>query len=463
MQRRITLGFVAVLLIFCAVLSPLTTHGKTDVILTSQKPQKVKNVIFMIGDGMGEMQIALGRAAKGSPLAMDQLQNRASISTANVGGGVTDSAAAATAMACGQKTLNGYLGVDEQGKPLQSLIEISQSLGKHTGLITTTTITYATPAAFASHVDNRGDENQIAVQMMEHSVDVLLGGGKGFFQSNMVEDKGESVTLLSKAKVQGYDTVFNKDDLLASRSGRIIGLFDVSHMPFERQRDVAFIPSLSQMEQKALDTLGGNPKGFFLMVEGGRIDHACHNNSIDDAAAEVMAFDDAVKTAMNFVQKHPDTLLVVTADHETGGLMAADTKTVAGFAFTSGGHTGANVPAFAMGFGSEAIQGQAENTQVFTWIQTMMSKGVAVTSGPKPFVTPLLTPAKTQELMHTATPKIVQTAAPQATVSIGPKVTAFIPIKNHTKDLSMIWMVIAASILFLGIGMVALARRKNSK
>jgi alkaline phosphatase len=236
---------------------------------------------------------------------------------------VTDSAAAATALACGEPTANGFIGVDPKGRPLTTCLEDARDAGLRTGLVTTTRITHATPACFASHVPNRTFEVEIARQMFaSNGPDVLLGGGAAVLDQ---VPQGASQTLSRQASAAGYTVTTDWNAAQASRpkSGRLLGLFAPSHLPFLVDRDApgeGRSPTLTEMTAKALELLAASDKGFFLMVEGGRIDHGGHANDVASVLGEMREFDETVALVRAFLAEHRDTLLVVTADHETGGL-----------------------------------------------------------------------------------------------------------------------------------------------
>jgi len=282
------------------------------------------NVILFIGDGMGFSQVVLGRIIKGSPLAMDSLPYVGTVSTYSEGkqkNWVTDSAAAASAMATGVKTYNGALSVNARKGKEATILELAQKAGMAAGLVSTSRITHATAAAFAAHHTSRGAEEEIALDILAHGVDVLLGGGKDYFLPEAekgVREDGKN--LIEEAKKAGYVFVETRDGMNGVKNGKLLGLFTDSYMSYEIDRDAAKEPSLAEMTRKAIDLLSQDPEGFFLMVEGGRIDHACHGHDGATAAADVIAFDEAVKEALNFAKKNGNTLIIVTADHETGGL-----------------------------------------------------------------------------------------------------------------------------------------------
>ena len=302
---------LAIIGLMLIILATTTTLAYTNV--TYQQPTtKVKNVIFLIGDGMGLSHIRLTQLAYGR-LALEYFTDIGIVYTDTLSGEVPDSAAAGTALATGVKTENGMISmVPVNGKlvSVMTLLELAQKLGKSTGLITTTRITHATPAVFASHVPDREMEVEIAEQLIEHGVDVLMGGGLKRFSED----------LLEKAREEGYTVIFNKTQLLELEGAKkVLGLFAWSHIPYVLDRDET-VPSLVDMVAKAIDILDDNPNGFFLMVEGGRIDHAAHGNDAPSVVAETKEFDEVVGLALNYALSRDDTLVIVVADHETGGL-----------------------------------------------------------------------------------------------------------------------------------------------
>ncbi|MBI3016977.1 MAG: alkaline phosphatase [Deltaproteobacteria bacterium] len=276
----------------------------------------VKNVIFMIGDGMGYNQIHISQELLGKKLFLTTLPVSGMVFTSSANNRVTDSAAAATALATAHKTNNQSLGKDPQGQDLPSLLEKLKKTGKRTGLVTTTSLTDATPAAFATHVSNRKEHPLIAQWLLKNKVDLLLGGGRKYF-----------LPLLSQFKKEHYELITSTQELshiLPLKNKRLLGLFHEEHLNYEIDREeipeMAEEPSLSQMTQAALQFLKNSPKGFFLMVEGGKIDHAGHEIDLATMAREVLEFDHAIEKAVAFAKKRKDTLIIVTADHETAAL-----------------------------------------------------------------------------------------------------------------------------------------------
>ncbi|QKG84416.1 alkaline phosphatase [Kroppenstedtia pulmonis] len=294
-----------------------------------------KNIIFMIGDGMGVTQVSAAAYMKGEgyeagKLALNTFKQTGMVTTHSRNNIVTDSAAAGTALASGYKTDNGVLGKVPKGKKprkdekyhdVPTVLDHFQKRGKSTGLVSTTRITHATPASFAAHVDHRDQENEIAVQLLGKNVDVLLGGGRRhFLPKQKGGNRDNKDNLLETAKNKGYSFVEDKQGLKKSDSSKLLGLFNDSHLSYELDRRLTKEPSLKEMTRKSLDVLDENKKGFFLMIEGGRIDHAGHANDPASIIQDTLAFDEAVREALEFAKKDRNTLVVVTADHETGGM-----------------------------------------------------------------------------------------------------------------------------------------------
>lgn len=306
------------------------------------KNSSVKNIIYFIGDGMGPTHVALARYYSlfvlGKDLNMTSIMKDGStayMTNYSADFIVTDSAAAGTALATGFKTNNGMISVTPDGRKRDTILEKAQSVGKSTGLISTARLTDATPASFASHSEDRAFENEIAVDMLEHKVDCLLGGGLMHFipQNTQGSERKDTRNLLTEAQKSGYTVVKNAKELKninAYNINRLLGLFSLSHMPYELDRNSNEVPSLSEMTEKALQILNKNQIGFFLMVEGGRIDHAAHANDAASVIKEVLAFDMAIGDALNYQKKEPNTLIVVTADHETGGIAITKGQPIGG-------------------------------------------------------------------------------------------------------------------------------------
>lgn len=292
-------------------------------------PGKAKNIILLIGDGMGpshfgaawlysnrvEKQdlkmVEVMRAGRTAYLANDTADSM-----------VTESAAAATQIACGVKVPARAAGMGTDGKtPCKTILEIARAKGMAAGLVTTSGITDATPASFVAHVAHRSQEDVVAAQQVASGVEILMGGRKQFFLPESAKGRRkDGRDLTAEAKRAGYTVVGTAAELQAAPAGKILGLFSMGNMAYEIDRAATREPSLAAMTAKTLEVLSQNPKGFFAMIEGGRIDHAAHRNDAAGTIRDTLAFDQAVGVALEFARKHPDTLLIVTADHETGGM-----------------------------------------------------------------------------------------------------------------------------------------------
>lgn len=284
-----------------------------------------KNVIFMVSDGMGMgtlsaavayQKLVLQRENQWLRMYQDLPVVRSLCETHAATGVVTDSAAAASCWGIGERIHNGVLNITPDGRKPITILQRMKAARKLTGLVTTATATHATPAGFVTTVASRQNQAEVAFQYLERGVDVVFGGGSEYF--------GES--LLAAYKKVGYTYLTTRTQLRSHQgSGPLLGLFAKKYLPMEvdrlrRPALQAAVPTLAEMTQAALANLQGGSAGFFLMVEGGRVDHAAHANDAIGAILDQMAFDDALTTVLQFVAANPDTLLIVTTDHGTGGL-----------------------------------------------------------------------------------------------------------------------------------------------
>jgi alkaline phosphatase len=277
-----------------------------------------RNVILMIPDGFGIGSITMARMALGRRLVLDSFVT-GHTDTRSSDNFVTDSAAAGTALASGVRTYNGAIGLDDDRQPVASVLEAARSRGMRTGLVTTTRITHATPAAFAAHVPARSMEEEIAVHLLTVAPDVMFGGGIEFFQPRPHGSRTDDRDLLEEARDAGYTVIRDEAELRSLTARRALGVFSESHMAYELDRPGTGQPSLAEMTEKALALLDG-PDGFFVMIEGGRIDHAAHGNDAAGHLGDILAYDEAVAAALAFAERDGNTLVVSVADHETGGL-----------------------------------------------------------------------------------------------------------------------------------------------
>ena len=298
---------------------------------------EVKNIILMIGDGMGENIITNAEIVKGDKLAMSGMQTKCYVTTDSLDG-TTDSAAASTALSCGVKTHNSYVGVDGDRNAVETMVEFAKARGLKTGLVATQVIPHATPAGMVAHVDYRGVYNVIFKQMLNAGVDVLFGGGSEYTGTTK---------MLSRMENLGYTYITTPEELYAADfETPVVGSFYWNGMY------AGNLPSLTDMTSSALDLLEGED-GFFLMVEESYIDITEADLDMDGTIKEMQVFDKCIDYVLSWAEDHPGTLVIVTADHETGGVLAAEDRkpeSVTNELFTSGGeHTSTNVPLFASG------------------------------------------------------------------------------------------------------------------
>ncbi|HEC2228423.1 TPA: alkaline phosphatase [Staphylococcus delphini] len=285
-----------------------------------------KNVIFLVGDGMGPAYNTAYRYFADNPDTKeventafdDYLVGTQQTYSDDDKENITDSAAAGTAFSSGHKTYNGAIGVDKEGHDLESVLERAKKLGKSTGLVSTAEITDATPAVYAANVDDRDKKDEIAHQFYDqrinnqHKVDVILGGGAKYFGK-------ENGNITDQFKKDGYGVVTNRQQLENAKEDRLLGLFADKNMPLAIDADEEQ-PELLDLQNAALERLSKNDKGFFLMVEGASIDKQGHANDVTGVMSEMEGFEKAFANAIDYAKSHPDTLVVATADHSTGGL-----------------------------------------------------------------------------------------------------------------------------------------------
>jgi alkaline phosphatase len=329
------------------------------------------NVMLFIGDGMGMEHVKAARYFKGEPLCFEAWPHFGLIDTESLNG-ITDSAAGATAIATGARVYNGVVGLANPGDSaeLQTVLEYYQGKGKRTGLVTTDAMTGATPACFGAHAASRDDVDVIVSNYLYRThPDILYGGGGAGLDPESAANAGYQV-------VADYAEMAAVDPAAATS---VSGQFGAGQMPYEYD-GVGELPHIWEMTSNALSVLGGGANGFFLMVEGGNIDHAAHNADTPRMIREVLAFDEAVQTALDWATNRTDTLIVVTADHETRGLLVTadngagndpDTE------WTADWHTTAPVGCWAWGPGSERVRESMANTNTFHVLQDASLLGSA--------------------------------------------------------------------------------------
>lgn len=328
---KIVAFFSAIVLFFQGLfgIAPKPVEPETDI-------RTVKNVIVMIGDGMGFNSIEKTRAEEGVvQFYMDSIPMRGESITNSANNSVTDSAAGGTAIACGIKTNNNALGVypsdlnNEKSHPM-NLAELAVSQGKLAGVITTDSTSGATPASFSSHTSNRGNEADITAQQLDSDLTLVWGTGTASFTSEKAVNKGFEV-ITDKAEMDALE-----------EGGRSFGQF--AHSLWHNY-SYKSMPTLTEMTVKAIDLLDDDEDGFFLMVEGAHIDKNSHNNEGEKMKEALLSFDSAIGAALDYAKTHSDTMVVVTADHETGGITYKNGE----YVYTTGSHTGVNVPLLVYG------------------------------------------------------------------------------------------------------------------
>ena len=317
-----------------------------------------KNIILMIGDGMGLAQVYSAMTANGGHLFLENFKNIGFSKTYSSDNYITDSAAGGTALSSGIKTYNGAIGVGPDKKPVPNIRELAEIKGLKTGLVSTSAITHATPASFIAHASSRSSYEDIAADFLKTNIDVFIGGGIKNF-----EERKDGRNLSKELKDKGYQVLYNIADIQKIKSGKLAGFTAQEHDTPMPERGEILVPAT----QTAINLLSQGKKGFFLMVEGSEIDFLAHENKTPGVVLETLDFDRAIGAALKFAASNGETLIIVTADHETGGmtLNGGEYKTgkVIG-KFTSGGHTGIAVPVYAFGPGAEQFTGFMENTDI---------------------------------------------------------------------------------------------------
>jgi alkaline phosphatase len=325
---------------------------------TTGAPAKTpRNIILLIGDGMGIAHVNAAITISAVPLALETFPFSGFSKTFSHDNYVTDSGAGGTAIASGVKTRNGMIGMGPDSVALESIMDLAHRKGLATGLVSTSSITHATPASFVAHNIDRDNYEEIATDFLKGTIDVFIGGGEDQFRN-----RRDGVDLTAKLAKQGYDVVYTIDDLKKSTSNKLAGLLAKDHMPQELSGRRGM---LEVMTSKAIETLSRNKKGFVLMVEGSQIDWGSHANDIRYVASEMLDFDRAVEVAKQFAESNRETLVVVTADHETGGLTlmeGSEEEHWVSVLFSTTDHTGVMVPVFSYGPGAERFSGIHDNT-----------------------------------------------------------------------------------------------------
>lgn len=346
---------IAFVILSLVVLS-LGLHSCTE---KKEETPKAVNVIYMIGDGMALPQVFATMLATGEDLAFQQFPYIGVVDTRSASNDITDSAAGGTALACDKKTKNGMVGMDPDTLAMESILDVLADQGKSTGIVVTCYSGHATPADFYAKVPKRNMYEDIAMQLAESDrINVMIAGGRKHF-----ENRKDSINLLERMETELgwkiYDTLADID----TECMKYAVLADENHMPVYPDRG-EFLP---EGVRTALQTLEQDEDGFFLMVEGSQIDFACHAHDSVWMVNETVDFSNAVQVALDYARTHDNTLVVVTADHETGGLTMIDRQgryTNVEFDYSTGSHTCLPVLIYAYGPGAELFTGWMQNNEV---------------------------------------------------------------------------------------------------
>lgn len=359
MKKQLTGLWVACMVAIAPVLSAQSGHAHHG------ERMAVKNVIYMIGDGMGLPQVSATMLSSDVPLSLERAKIVGLQKSQSANSEVTDSAASGTALATGHKTNNGMIGMTPDKQPVESVRALAEKAGMATGVVATYSITDATPAAFVAHNESRGNQEQIAEDFLKTDIDLFIGGGRDYF-----ENRADGRNLSDDLRKKGYTVAYTIDEVKNAPCRKLAGLLTPKHMPsmIDGRGDV-----LPVATSKAIELLSKrHPDGFFLMVEGSQIDGGGHANDAQKVITETLDFDAAVKVAFDYADSHPGTLVVITADHETGGLTlpAEDDKAVP--KFSTNGHTGMMIPVYAYGTGARAFAGIMDNTDLPKKIEALL-------------------------------------------------------------------------------------------
>lgn len=319
----------------------------------------VRNIILCIGDGMGTEHVKAAHCYAGTNLVFEAFPYQSTMTTWSANSAVTDSGASGTAMATGVKVNNEVISlqIPGDGHELETLLEYFKKRGKATGLVATSYITHATPAVFGAHATNRQYYANIANDYLYQTKPNVLFGGGGY---GMTETGAVAV---------GYTVIKNRDELLNLNTRNkefVSGQFGSTHMPYEYD-GLGNLPHLHEMTEKALRILDNDPDGFFLMVEGSRIDHAAHANDILRDINETLEFSRSVESVIDWMGERKDTLLLVTADHETGGLTVTNDNGAGNYpdvTWSTWQHTATQVPVYGIGLNSHLVTNVTDNTEI---------------------------------------------------------------------------------------------------
>ncbi|HPF11466.1 MAG TPA: alkaline phosphatase [Flavobacteriaceae bacterium] len=358
MKKTVLLTVAVLALLSC---NKIVTPEETEV-------KKPKNIILMIGDGTGLSQISAAQYFGKTPSNYTRFPITGLINTSSESDLITDSAAGATAFASGIRTYNGAIGVDVDTTKVQNMVELVSQKGMQTGLIATSSITHATPACFFAHSKSRDFHEEIAAQLPTSEINFFAGAGLQYFNKredgkNLLDDFSENGFSIDTLKLEAMPNAKKAGYLLADKS-----------MPKAMEGRGNFLKDASLL---AVQRLSQNEKGFFMMVEGSQIDWGGHDNDAPYLISELLDFDSTIGAILDFAEKNGETLVVVTADHETGGFTLAsdgDDYNSIQPTFSTHGHSATMVPVFAYGPGAEIFSGIYKNSEIFHKIKTLLQE-----------------------------------------------------------------------------------------
>lgn len=320
--------------------------------------ENLPNIILLIGDGTGLTQISSGMYANNNKTALESFEYIGLSKTHSFDQLITDSAASGTAIASGVKTYNKVIGINSKNIPQKNILEICQEKGYSTALLATSSIVHATPASFYAKVKSRYKYQDIALQLSEHSLDLFIGGGKTHFIKR--RDKRNLINEMTE-----YEFVNNLDQIVNNNSKKMAYFTYMEEPPSRLEGRKPALEDMTSTSIRKMESLG---KPFFMMIEGSQIDWAGHDNDMKYLLSEFKEFNRTIARVIEYAKKDRNTLVIVTADHETGGLALSGgslkRNTVKGV-FSMGGHSATMVPVFSYGPNAEIFKGIYENTEIF--------------------------------------------------------------------------------------------------
>lgn len=364
MFNSIKVGVRYMLMFFFLI---LFVSGKPGEGVGEEAAARPRNIVLIIGDGMGISQVYAAMSVSQRDLNLSKAEYIGFSKTHSYDNYITDSAAGGTAMSSGKKTRNGMIGMSPDSVDVTNIIELAHKKGLAGGVVSTSAITHATPATFVAHNVSRNNYDEIALDYLKTRPEVFIGGGLKNFNG-----RNDSLDLIPDLRKMGYQVVFNVDELIDANSNRLAGLLAQEHLP---TIDQGRGDELSYSAIKAMETLSKNGKGFFLMIEAAQIDFGGHENDSRYVVLETLDLDRVLGVVLDYAKNLGNTLVIVTSDHETGGmaLTGGDTeKRSVSATFSTAVHTGVVVPVFAFGPGAELFTGFMDNTEIFDRMKKLL-------------------------------------------------------------------------------------------